>query len=586
MKKKILSLNFIIIFITSFTLFFFVALYNEFIITKLIRAYEERTIVDLEEKVKLFHKALLLIEKNMAEKGREAILRIYQQLKDEDVSKLAPHQLKEIALENGVDEVYFIDKTGRIFNTSFRPDLNFNLFSLSQDFKDFLLSIFASGRVFTQRIDSSTNTGRLNMYIYYGPEDKDYIMEISIDVERFIKTRYSPHFYNYLFGSFFKPAPDSKKYIKYVNIFHVSELKAIALNNPARVSDKTSLFFERLRRGETIRRKEGDLIKVYKRIGIDEEGFSWVTGKYVEACFDFSFIKAYRKRMIIFSFFIFIGLVVVFFFVFSKLTEKYFLEKFLEINNAINQIAGGDYTYRIAVEGDDEMSRIARNINKMAQAIMESNEKLKHYSRSLEEKVKERTRDLENKNRMLERIKEKLELLSRTDPLTGLLNRRAAIERMEQEKIRFERSRRPFSIVLMDIDNFKRFNDEFGHDCGDFILKEVAEFIRSNIRKQDALARWGGEEFLLILPETSGEGAIVLAEKLREALSRTSFVYGGAEHSVKMTFGISVYDNVEKSIDLCLREADQALYAGKRGGKNKVVAYWHIHKGQEKRDSG
>ena len=572
MKRKMLTLLFLGILISSFTIVFFVGIYTEMTINKFVKAYEEQTLSWLEEKIKIFHKTLLLIEKNMAKIGQKAILNIYEEIQNKDPHKLSQEELKKLALENHVDEIYLINKQGRLFATSFRPDLNFNLFSLSPEFKDFLKEIYGQGKVITERIEPSNKIGKLNMYFYYGPKGKDYLLEVSMDVKNYMIEHYSSDYYNYFFSSFFKNNSQEKGYLKYVNIYHVSDLKAISMTS-GRISDKENLFFERLRKGEVVKVKNGNFIRVYKRIAIGEEGFGWVTGKYVEACFDFSPIKGYRKKIVIFSVLISGLLVGIFFWIFSTLMHKQFIEKLLKINRAITLIAGGNYDHRIEIKGDDEMSQIAWNINKMAEAIKESNERLKEYSKSLEQKVKERTWDLELKNKILEAIREKLELLSRTDPLTGLLNRRAMWERLEQERIRFERNKKPFALIIGDIDDFKRFNDEFGHQCGDFILKSTASIIKSLIRKQDILARWGGEEFLLLLPETDEEGAYILAEKVRKKLSEINFKYNGVDHAVTMTFGISVYNSMNKKINDCLREADQALYAGKRSGKNCVVKY-------------
>jgi diguanylate cyclase (GGDEF)-like protein len=102
---------------------------------------------------------------------------------------------------------------------------------------------------------------------------------------------------------------------------------------------------------------------------------------------------------------------------------------------------------------------------------------------------------------------------SRTDPLTKLSNRRDMLEKIEFERIRFERSKRPFVFILCDIDKFKNFNDEYGHKTGDFVLVSIAKLMLETMRKQDQVCRWGGEEFLLLLPETEFEGGGILAEK-------------------------------------------------------------------------
>ncbi|MEW6368673.1 MAG: diguanylate cyclase [Acidobacteriota bacterium] len=161
--------------------------------------------------------------------------------------------------------------------------------------------------------------------------------------------------------------------------------------------------------------------------------------------------------------------------------------------------------------------------------------------------------------------------LAQKDELTGLLNRRSATERLQLEVVRSRRTQRPFSIVLLDVDNFKKINDQHGHPCGDAVLRSLAGLLTSGVRAEDMVARWGGEEFLMLLPETPRDGAMVLAEKLRSTVADHTLNHDGREVRFTVTMGVSVYDHLA-SLDDCVRGADQALYAGKRSGKNVVVA--------------
>ncbi|MEN8221618.1 MAG: two-component regulator propeller domain-containing protein [Acidobacteriota bacterium] len=168
------------------------------------------------------------------------------------------------------------------------------------------------------------------------------------------------------------------------------------------------------------------------------------------------------------------------------------------------------------------------------------------------------------------RTHQKLEEAAIKDPLTGLHNRRKMIEVLETELVRAERTKQPFCIVMCDIDHFKKFNDTYGHDCGDYVLVEISRLIRSTIRKQDFVGRWGGEEFLLLYPETSLDGGKTVAEKVRSVIDNTIFIYKGAALKITMTFGVAIHSG-NKSIDDVINEADDALYEGKKGGRNRVV---------------
>ena len=179
--------------------------------------------------------------------------------------------------------------------------------------------------------------------------------------------------------------------------------------------------------------------------------------------------------------------------------------------------------------------------------------------------------EIRNKNKELEIAYKKLDLLSRTDTLTELSNRRDMLEKIDYEMHRYGRSKSPFVLVLSDIDNFKSINDKHGHDAGDFILKEISKLLRAFVRKQDVVSRWGGEEFLMLLPKTLLEGGKNISEILRRKISAKEFKYKNIIIPVSMTFGVSIYDRI-MDIDECIKHADQSLYYGKEHGKNRVVA--------------
>lgn len=172
----------------------------------------------------------------------------------------------------------------------------------------------------------------------------------------------------------------------------------------------------------------------------------------------------------------------------------------------------------------------------------------------------------------LERANKQLDELSRIDPLTSISNRRDILEKIEYETLRFERNKKIFSLVMGDIDNFKAVNDNYGHECGDYVLKALVDTIISSLRKQDIVARWGGEEFILLLPETDLEGGRIAAEKVRSNINQNKFVYNKKRIPISITFGVTEYSS-GKDVNGCIREADSALYKGKNKGRNRVEIY-------------
>lgn len=175
---------------------------------------------------------------------------------------------------------------------------------------------------------------------------------------------------------------------------------------------------------------------------------------------------------------------------------------------------------------------------------------------------------------LLEKTKA-LDEMVRTDYLTGLSNRLHILEQLKSEEARLSRGTPLCSIIIADIDHFKMINDTYGHETGDNVLKTVAGVFRNSIRRQDVVARWGGEEFLFLLPETPGNAAYMLAEKIRATIENTLIADNGVDISITMTFGVSEFV-VPLSIDGTIKIADNALYEGKNNGRNRVeMAVWN-----------
>ena len=204
-----------------------------------------------------------------------------------------------------------------------------------------------------------------------------------------------------------------------------------------------------------------------------------------------------------------------------------------------------------------------------------SEEELRRARDELEAKVRERTSELAEANA-------KLRDLSITDDLTGLFNRRYLVRALEAEFIRSIRYKRNFSVLLFDIDDFKQVNDRYGHGCGDAVLIRLASVIRGCLRSSDMVARYGGDEIAILLPETDKTKATEIAEKLRRLIEGTCFKWKGKTITITSTIGIATAPDgrIADWRDM-LDNADKALYRGKGIGKNAVVAL----KGTNRQDS-
>lgn len=173
-------------------------------------------------------------------------------------------------------------------------------------------------------------------------------------------------------------------------------------------------------------------------------------------------------------------------------------------------------------------------------------------------------------NEMLLAEKEKFERLSSTDALTGIANRRHLQQRLADELARCQKVGLPLSIVLIDVDHFKPINDHHGHQAGDAVLVEIAQRLQVGLRQEDVPGRWGGEEFLIVLPGLGGERARAVAERLRERVAAAPFVWAGQAIAVTISVGVDEIA-VSDSIDTLVSRADLRLYEAKSGGRNRVV---------------
>lgn len=167
-------------------------------------------------------------------------------------------------------------------------------------------------------------------------------------------------------------------------------------------------------------------------------------------------------------------------------------------------------------------------------------------------------------------LNHKLNILARHDALTGLYNRRAIEEVLEREHKRAKRYSRGMAVAIADLDDFKKINDNYSHQCGDMVLKHLAEIFLQWIRDTDSVGRWGGEEFLFVFSETDCDGALIVAERIRKSLNQEMFQCSEHSFHLSITIGIS-YRSEHTSIEEMINDADKALYYGKANGKNQVV---------------
>ena len=211
------------------------------------------------------------------------------------------------------------------------------------------------------------------------------------------------------------------------------------------------------------------------------------------------------------------------------------------LSRAADQVAGGNLDIAVPVSGGGEVSQLTGVFNDMVRRLREG--------------------------------RTELERLTVTDELTGLANRRYLDDELERELQRHERHKRALAVLMLDVDRFKSLNDTHGHPAGDAVLRQLAAVLQATTRKGDTVARFGGEEFMVILPETPAAGALTLAEKIRTAIEAHSFSIDDKGATVRATasFGLARFPDHGRTADALTEAADQALYRSKQAGRNRIT---------------
>ncbi|RLJ71006.1 diguanylate cyclase [Hydrogenivirga caldilitoris] len=253
----------------------------------------------------------------------------------------------------------------------------------------------------------------------------------------------------------------------------------------------------------------------------------------------------------------------------ASVVERIAEELFEEIQKVLKSVSEHD---RGLSEGGQRLESMVSSVQteelqKLLNRIMHEVRGLKSVNRKFIVKLEEQRNEIERLREELRRVKEE----ANVDPLTGLRNRRS-FERALNEFYRdFKKFGYPFSLIMLDLDNFKQINDTYGHLVGDRVLREIGNILRNYLRAKDVPARTGGEEFTIILPGITKEEALMVAERLRKVISNHIIEHEGKSIRLTSSFGVAeMSENIENPEDL-LRLADQRLYKAKREGKNKVV---------------
>lgn len=258
---------------------------------------------------------------------------------------------------------------------------------------------------------------------------------------------------------------------------------------------------------------------------------------------------------------------------FSGLTKKGFTKKANEVIKLGRPVFFTQKVSQYIFPFPTPRSYLKNNLRTMQQTVIlspikDAKGKIKHVLVS----VFDVSDWVEHQNQLL-RSKNELERLSQIDELTQIPNRRAIMDNLKEELNIHNRKKRPLAVVMVDIDHFKEVNDTFGHQCGDHVLYELANSLNAGLRGYDMVGRYGGEEFVMLLPETSRAQALLVCERLRAHVEETVVRFDGDDVRLTVSMGISLKESGEPGeVENLLKVADYYLYEAKKAGRNKVIA--------------
>ncbi len=538
-----------------------------------LRQQVEQVHEHVSERFKVFDELLAYDERQIQAHAHHTLPIITQVLTKEPFDPIfwSPDKLQKMAEEYQVDGIYVIDRSTTVVATNFLPDIGFELGTISDHFRRYLNDFFGSGRLEVDRINVSSKTGLITIYAYFSPEGSDYIYEISYDVKKYLSRNRSTRYMNFIFGDFFTEITSTSQLLKQIDIYLINNYSAFPFLQNGQPIDLETL--PDIPEHTVVKQDAGDIIYFLSRADLNRSRLHSADYLVIRTAFDLSPFEMLIQKMLSISTLVIVAVLFLAYVLIANLFDRWIMQRIHRIIQALEHTAEGDFSDSIPVNRQDELGLIANHINKMSRRLANREQQLREAQEHLEKRVEERTQDLSAEVDARRKAESKLIEMATTDPLTGVLNRRAFSDQAQREVSRAFRYHRSLTVILLDLDHFKEINDTYGHLYGDKVLVRTAELINTCLRSIDSHSRHGGEEFLVLLPETTEDEALLLAERLRETLESASLETENGTIHITASFGVASWKAGEHSVQAAINRADKALYKAKQLGRNRVVLY-------------
>ncbi len=309
---------------------------------------------------------------------------------DKPLSRLTDDEMKAIANRYRFDDLYLINSKGIVIKTTYEPDQYFRLFSISDNFKGFLMDLYGSGIVKTERISISSRTGMIKKFSYFSPKGSDFIIEVSIDVKKYIDKRYPANFRDYINGKIFYDIPETTKHLIELDLYAVNDVGQWSLVNEGQKMDPE--IYMLAKSGQPFTRVRDNLNEMYQPIQARFTNSPILRGQlWMKSVYDFSSINFQRRKI----FFVLLGItllsIIVTYYIVSWRIKKNIISRILQINRALNHIANGSRSEVLDISQNDELTKIAQNIQFMQAQIREKEKIIIEINDALEQKVEQRT---------------------------------------------------------------------------------------------------------------------------------------------------------------------------------------------------